>query len=483
MTETVFIRRKEDVVDFINKSDHRRKQNPALILLIALGGIFTDAYDFTSLGVGAVQLKQTFGLTAVALGTLTSSMAVGALLGGLFGGYFADRLGRLKMFFVNMLLFVVATIVASLAPNYTTLLIARFFMGIGVGLDFPVAMSFIAEYNSLKKKSGAVNLWQVVWYVAGSFCYLLALVMIGLHAGGSLWRWAVGFGAIPAFAVLVLRFFFMDESPLWEAARGNLVAAARILEATYHVRTSVDPKAQARYRYITHKELWDRYKQIFAPRYRKRLIQAILISTTQNAEYYAVGFYLPTIALLIFGHNLTIAILGSLAFNLFGILGGSLQSRFTNNIGIRRLAIIGFCGVITSLLILGLFGRHFAPLIGAAFVGMFIFFHSFGPGSQGLTLATLSFPTSIRGAASGFTQACQRVGSVIGFYFFPILVGMLGLYPMLLLLSVIPAIGLVTALLIRWDPTQVDVEGEDIANVEAASQHQTGALPEKLAVH
>ena len=140
-------------------------------------------------------------------------MAVGALLGGLFGGYFADRLGRLKMFFVNMLLFVVATIVAALAPNYTTLLIARFFMGIGVGLDFPVAMSFVAEYNSLKKKSGAVNLWQVVWYVAGSCCYLLALLMIGLHAGPSLWRWAVGFGALPAFAVLVLRFFFMDSRP------------------------------------------------------------------------------------------------------------------------------------------------------------------------------------------------------------------------------------------------------------------------------
>ena len=463
----VFIRSVEDVVNFINKSDHRRRQNATLVLLIALGGIFTDAYDFTSLGVGAVQLRQAFGLTPSALGTLTSIMAVGALFGGLFGGYFADRLGRFKMFFVNMLLFVVATIVAALAPNYTVLLIARFLMGIGVGLDFPVAMSFVAEYNSLKKEERRHQSLAGCGFVAGSCCYLIAMGMISLHTGNTLWRWAVGFGAISAFAVLVLRFFFMEESPLWEASRGNFAGAARILEATYHVRTAVDPGAQARFRKMSHQESWSRYKQIFAPRFRIRLLQAIFISTTQNVEYYAVGFYLPTIGLLIFGHNLKIAILGSLTFNLFGILGGGLQSRLTSRVGIRPLAIIGFCGVIVSLLILGAFGRHFSPLVGAAVLAAFIFWHAFGPGPQGPTLATLSFPTAIRGAASGFNQACQRVGAVIGFYFFPVLVGAVGLYPTLLMLSVMPAIGLAAASLIRWDPTRVDVDGNDSAAVES----------------
>jgi MFS family permease len=72
-------------------------------------------------------------------------------------------------------------------------------------------------------------------YIASSICFIFGLIMYGLGAGANLWRWAVGFGALPALVILVLRFFLMDESPLWEAARGNLIAAARILERTYHV--------------------------------------------------------------------------------------------------------------------------------------------------------------------------------------------------------------------------------------------------------
>ncbi len=462
--ESISIGTLGDVAGFINRSDERRRQNSGVVLLLALGGIFTDAYDFTSLSIGAVQLRAQFHLTPLGLGTLTSSMAVGALLGGLFGGYYTDRLGRLKMFAVNMTLFVLATLVAAAAPNYTVLLIARLFMGIGVGLDFPVAMSFIAEYRSLRTKGSSVNLWQPVWYTAGACCYVVGLIMIGLHAGPTLWRWAVGFGAVPAFTVLVLRFVLMHESPLWEAARGNLDGAARILEATYHVRVAVEPASQARFRSRTHGESLVLYRRIFSPRYRLRTLQAILISTTQNAEYYAVAFYLPTIALLIFGRGLVVAIAGSLVFNLFGIVGGSLQSRLTNRIGIRRLAILGFSGVIATLVILGLFGHRIPPLVGGLCVGLFIFCHAFGPGSQGLTLATLSFPTEMRGAASGFVQACQRVGSIFGFYYFPLLRASIGLYPTLLALAVVPAIGLLTALLIRWDPTGRDLDIEDAAH-------------------
>ncbi|MDE2514929.1 MAG: MFS transporter [Rhodospirillales bacterium] len=466
------IRRFEDVLNFINRSEHRRRKGGLYVVLLALGGIFTDAYDFTSLGIGAVQLRQQFALSPMMLGTLTAMMAVGALVGGLFGGYYTDRLGRFKMFFVNMLLFVVATLVAAFAPNYSVLLIARFFMGIGVGLDFPVAMAFIAEYNTVDRKGGLINLWQATWYVAGSICFILALLMYSLGAGDHLWRWAVGFGAVPAALVLVLRYFLMDESPLWEAARGNLAAAAKILEATYHVRTTVDPAAQAQFvEQRDHAHSLALYRLIFSPRYRLRTVQAVVISTMQSFEYYAVGFYLPTIALLIFGADFVTAILGSLVFNLFGVLGGGLQAWLTQSWGIRRLAMTGCSLVIAMLLILGLFGQHFPPLLGGVCLALFIFGHSFGIGSQGLTLASLSYPTVIRGAASGFTQAVQRIGSVVGFFFFPILVASIGLYPTLLWLSLVPIIGMIAVVTIKWDPTGKDVDAE-YAEIRAMQERQ-----------
>jgi MFS transporter, putative metabolite transport protein len=103
-------------------------------------------------------------------------------------------------------------------------------------------------------------------------------------------------------------------------------------------------------------------------------------------------------------------------------------------------------------------------LLGAVFIALFIFGHSFGIGSQGLTLAALSFPTSMRGAASGFAQAVTRVGSIMGFYFFPLLIAAVGLYATLLTLTVVPIIALAAVIAIKWDPPLRDVDQEHEAN-------------------
>jgi MFS transporter, putative metabolite transport protein len=72
-----------------------------------------------------------------------------------------------------------------------------------------------------------------------------------------------------------------------------------------------------------HDESWALYRQIFSRRYRLRTFQASLISAMQSCEYYAVGFYLPSIALVLFGRGFATALMGSLVFNLFGIARAS----------------------------------------------------------------------------------------------------------------------------------------------------------------
>lgn len=54
-----------------------------------------------------------------------------------------------------------------------------------------------------------------------------------LGVGDSLWRYAIGLGAIPAAIVLVLRFFYTSESPMWSAAHEGLDHAAEIIKKTY----------------------------------------------------------------------------------------------------------------------------------------------------------------------------------------------------------------------------------------------------------
>ena len=108
-----------------------------------------------------------------------------------------------------------------------SLTIFRFLMGLGIGLDFPVALAFIAEYSRRKGKGGRVTLWQPMWYIAtgSSFAVLLPLYfLVPDSAHDTLWRWAVGFGAVPALVVLAVRRRYMEESASWAANQGDLPA-------------------------------------------------------------------------------------------------------------------------------------------------------------------------------------------------------------------------------------------------------------------
>jgi len=458
MNQPIVLRSRRDVVELVNRGVIG--QTRLAIVLIAIGGTFIDAYDFTSLGIGAIQLRQQFHLTAGQLGTITASMAIGALFGALFGGYYVDKVGRLRMFLLDLFFFVISAVGAALAPNYWVLILFRLLMGVGVGLDFPVALSFVAEYTASLGKAKYVNLWAPTWFIATLIGFLVILPFYLAGGGPNLWRWAVGFGAVPALVVLTLRYLYMDESPLW-AAHQSLEEAARVLRRTYHQHVVVASDAEQPQPLARSYSLRN-YLKIFSPRYRPRTILVGAMSAFQSLEYYAVAFYLPVISTILFGDSLLRAIVASMVFNLFGVAAGLwLVFWASARIGARRLAILGYAGVIASLLVIGFGYGRLPPIAVFVLLGIFLACHCFGQGTQGMTIATLSFPTSIRGAGTGWAQTMTRAGSTLGFYFFPLVREYFGLGTTLLLLAIVPMLGLATTLAIRWEPVGRDVDAED----------------------
>jgi MFS family permease len=442
--ETVFVLRSiRDVHRVIDERPASR--NAWLVVLIALGGVFVDAYDFTSLGIGVPQLKNAFHLGPFEVGSVTAMMAFGALLGAFWGGYLTDKVGRYKMFMLDLILLVVAALGAAFSVNLWMLLAFRLMLGVGVGLDFPVALSFIAEFVAEKRQGANVNLWQVMWYVAAAATGLVVLPFYLGGAGENLWRIAVGFGAVPALLILLLRFRFMNESPVWAAHEMGLEEAARILRKTYGINVTAEPMAQAPKPKLN-------VMEIFSPRYRMNTLIASIICATQSMEYFAVGFNLPSISRTIFGTDFKFAILGAICFNLFGIVGSGLGVFVTSRLGSRRMAILGYILVIAALLGIYLGGASLPVSAVGLLVGLFIFGHAFGPGAQGMTMATLSFPTRIRGIGTGWGQTMVRLGSICGFYFFPVLMAALGFRSMMLVLVLVPLTGLVAALMVHWQP-------------------------------
>jgi len=89
-------------------------------------------------------------------------------------------------------------------------------------------------------------------------------------------------------------------------------------------------------------------------------------------------------------------------------------------------------------------------------------------------MATLSFPTRIRGIGSGWGQAMVRVGSILGFYFFPLVVTAVGLQSMMLYLAVVPLLGLIATLCIAWEPVGQNIDEQDFDEQDAiASAERT----------
>jgi len=465
----IVIRSASDVTGLIN-SGTARGANAGMITFIALGGIFIDAYDFSSISFGMSGITKVFRLTPLAEGVVAASIMIGAIVGALVGGYLVDRVGRYKIFMADMLFFVVAALACAVAPNAGILIAARLLMGFGIGMDFPVALAFIAEFNALRGRGGRVSLWQVMWYAATSSSFLLLVPLYFLIPTSSdasvLWRWAVGFGAVPALAVMLIRRRYMEESASWAANQGDLPRAAAILRKSYGVDAVADPPEGGQGQRRQRPGL-SAFRRLFGPRYRNRTIVSCVVSFCQSLQYYAVGFALPVIIAGLLKQGTLTTILGSLLFNLlFGVTGGYAGSRLADRWGSWKLSTTGFAACLIALLVLGILGHPSgtAPLLMVGLmIGVFVFFHAAGPGAQGMTMAGLSYPTSLRGVGTGFAQGVLRVGSTVSLLWFPVLSKHFAT-DVFYLVALVPAVGLATLVLIRWEPVGADVDAEDYAD-------------------
>ncbi|MFC7620942.1 MFS transporter [Microlunatus sp. GCM10028923] len=445
----------------------RPTKGAAAVVILALGGIFMDAYDFSSIAFGITEIRRQFGLDALMTGVVNASIMVGSVVGASVGGVLVDRLGRYRLFMADMIFFVVAAIGCALAPNEWWLIFFRFVMGIGVGLDLPVAMAFLAEFSSLRGKgnrSQRVNAWSPAWYAATGFGYLVVLIaFLALPESGQplLWRIVVGFGAVPALVVLLVRRRFLKESPQWLANQGDLRGAVDILRSAYGIDAELAADAVTTRRAPAAN--WTAFARLWSPTYRVRTIVALCVSVFSTFGYNAVAYGTPLIISTLFQQGPLITIASSLVINLlFGVGGGLVGVALVSKAGSRRLALIGFALQAVALLILAVVGIPTGPLIAIA-VGMlalFIFAQAGGPGAQLMSYATLSYPTSLRGTGVGFNEAVKRVFSVISLFFFPILAGALqsGVF---WIIAIFPLLGVLALLVFRWDPVGVDTDAEE----------------------
>lgn len=281
--EVLPIRKASDVSQLVNNSTHSG-HNARIVIAIALGGVFLDAYDLGALAFGMKDVTREFGLSPAGAGMIASSITLGAIVGALLGGYLTDKIGRYRVFMADMFFFVFAALACAFAPNEYVLAAARFVMGMGIGIDLPVAMAFLAEFSKLRgrgNKAASIAMWCPTWYAAISISYLLVLffwsVLPESHSD-LMWRIILGFGAVPALIIIAIRSRYMSESPVWAANQGDLQGAAAILRNAWGINAHVAPDADLSPASTVRRASWRNYGYLFKGVYLKRTLLATITS-------------------------------------------------------------------------------------------------------------------------------------------------------------------------------------------------------------
>lgn len=471
---SIVFRNRNDVYKLINDAPRTPRRNK-MIRLVALSSLLVDGWDSGGLGTGVPSLTKEFGLTGTQIGLLTAAIGVGALLAAIGGGYLVDRLGRLRMFTLDLIVFVVSAIIGAISPVWWLVLISRFLMGVGIGLDIPAAMSVVAEHSTAKSKRKYLNQNMLFFYYSIFASYILSYILVRAGFNSSLWRWQLAASGVLALIVIVVRISVAEESAVWLASRGQLRAAADIIERTFKVHVTVERDTVAPTQAVP-------LIAYFRGRYLPRTILATSINFLgAGVSYFAVGFYAPVILSRAIGDP-AMAMLGSSGIAAAGILGGALGSGAANRLGLRRQTIIGFAIQLPVLILIGTGQlQGWLPIaIGIVLLAIFQAAMTWGPGQTGVSIGALSYPSAMRGRGVGITYGVGRGGTIVGLYLFPVLLGSIGLGSTLLCIALAPFFALLICLAIKWEPAGDTAEAEDVQLKEApergGSRHSLGDL-------
>lgn len=396
-------------VDVSSVVDNARLGPVQIIVLVFMFIVqMTDGFDIQAIAFTAPALTEEWGISRAALGPVLAAALLGMALGATSIGPVGDRHGRKTALIICCLAMAVGSLASAFASGPVDMAIYRFITGIGLGGALPNSTALIFEF--------APRAWRQV---------VTSVALVGLPLGGmlgaALARWLIPeFGwqslfivgsALPALLAVAM-YALLPESPRYLCGQpsryGELAKLLgrldRLGQYGANLRYVGGAATEAGKATIS---------ALFTPGYRRDTLTLWLIFFTNVFSVYFFFSWLPTV-LSAANLSLSIALSGSLYFNLGGVAGTIVSSAIIGRYGSKRILAVIATGSIVSVAAIGanavFVGQGSVPglmwtmaaagaCLNAVQIGMF-------------SVAANVYPTDCRSTGVGWAVAVSRFGSI-----------------------------------------------------------------------
>jgi MFS family permease len=405
-------------------------------LLVTGLGVFCDGYDISSISLVLGQAIKFYhvapGDIPILKGSLTASALVGSMLGAVIFGMLAQK-GRKRFYGLDAGILGIAALAQAFMPSVWLLVACRFVLGIGVGADYVLSPTIMAEHANRADRGKAIGLgFGTMWPIGALAAALLNLLLDSFHVSPDLvWRIVLACGCIPALGVMYFR-RKMPESARFLARVAADQAAAQAAMAQVSGEAAAPPPA------VDTRPFGEVFKA-----HARLIFAGALLWMVYDLVVYATILFGPDIIAQNLGIKPSIYQIETEL--IFVIPPSVLMSWFLlDRIGRKPTQVWGF--VAGGLILLVFAWMRTQPGISA--LAAYLVYGCFniaqtgpglvsGAGVYGVELA----PTRIRSIAQSITVIGGRIGAAISTFAFPLLNAQIGFVITIVGLALLSIVG------------------------------------------
>lgn len=395
----------------------------SVMAIVAATGGLLFGFD-TGVVSGALPFFQKdFGVPDSSVELITTAGLIGAIIGAFIGGKITDYIGRRLVLIASGAIFAVGALWSGLASSVSSLVAARLFLGVAIGISSFAVPLYIAEISPTRIRGRLVSMFQLMITIGILVAYFSDFALAD-ESNPASWRPMFYVGVIPAF-ILLIGMLFMPESPRWLFSRNRNEEAMKILERTEgdnaelvskSIKNEIDRDSQNS----------SKWSDLFKKTWKMPIITAIGIMFIQQfVGINTVMYYCPKIFQLA-GFDGTVSAIGaSVGVAVVNVIATLLSVFFVDRLGRRKLFFIGMVGMVVSLCLLA--GSFILDMgeankfVSVAFTLLYVTFYAISVGPLGWLIISEIFPQKVRGLGSSLGSITVWVcNSIVTFTFFKI---------------------------------------------------------------